>query len=270
MCAHGLIQKIVFCTFLMMNAREGPSNQLRRFVMAKPMLMASLILAGSLSSVAASAQDASAPGLTPPPADGSGAPGATPPPAAAPAATPAPAAAAEKEEEGRFRVGFTINGGVGSGADISGPAVGATLRLGWQIDRLFGVYYQPTVAAWFGSSDKCGGASCDLGAIAAFDNSVLGSISPVDMLEIAAGPSADLLSGGKAGGSVGAGTASASAKAFSGAYFGLHGRIGLTLGSRKPETGRRAGFTISGDIHPTFAEGETVILYTLGLGADWR
>jgi hypothetical protein len=190
---------------------------------------------------------------------------ATPAPNGAAPAGAAPAAAEEGEEQGRFRFGFTINGGAGSGGDLSGPNVGVTFRFGWQINRLFGAYYQPTAFVWVGSSDKCTG-SCSIGAIAGVDNSILGSISPVDLLEIAAGPSADYLTGGAAS----AGPGSASASAFSSVYFGVHGRVGLTLGSRNPKTGRRSGFTISGDLHPTFASGTTVMMYTLGLGGDWR
>ena len=86
------------------------------------------------------------------------------------------------------------------------------------------------------------------------------------LLEIAAGPSLDRLSGGSAGVSVGG----ASASAFSGMYFALHGRVALHNGGKpNTTTGRRTSFTIGADVHPTFAEGNTLTFYTVGLGADW-
>ena len=58
--------------------------------------------------------------------------------------------------------------------------------------------------------------------------------------------------------------------AFSGLYFAVHRRIALHIGGKpNTTTGRRTSFTIGGDIHPTFAEGNTITFYTLGLGADW-
>jgi hypothetical protein len=206
----------------------------------------------------------------------------TQPPAApaldttAPTAAPntAPPASADKTgnedepaDEGRLRIGFDIAGGAGAGADISGPFLGATLRVGWQLNHLMAVYGQVTPYAWFGATDKSvAGQKVEMKAIGGFQFTPLFSLTPINLLEIAAGPSLDRLAGGSAGGSV----AGASVSEFSGMYFALHGRIALHVGGKpNTTTGRRTSFTIGGDIHPTFVEGNTLTFYTVGLGADW-
>jgi hypothetical protein len=197
---------------------------------------------------------------------------------AAPAtAAPAPAAAspadkdkvpAEPADEARLRIGFNVNGGVGSGGDLSGPALGATLRVGWQLNHLMAIYGQVSPYAWFGGTDKttAGGAKIEVGAVSSVQVTPLFSLTPIDLLEVAAGPSLDRMGGG----SVGASTTGASASAFSGFYPALHGRVALHLGGKpNSTTGRRTSFTIGADVHPTFAEGSVLTFYTVGLGADW-
>jgi len=176
------------------------------------------------------------------------------------------AAADDDHEEGRLRIGFNINGGVGTGANISGPTIGATFRIGWQFNRLMAVYGNLSPYVWIGSSDNvANGAS--LGAIAGFQTTPMFSLTPIDLLELAAGPSVDYLSGG--GVETTANGASTTVGGFSSVYFAVHGRLALHLGGRNPDTGRRKGFTIGADIHPTFAEGSTLTFFTVGLGADW-
>jgi hypothetical protein len=172
-----------------------------------------------------------------------------------------------EDEEGRLRIGFNANVGVGSGGDLSGPALGGTFRIGWQFSRLVAVYGQISPYAWVASDSKL--SSVSLSAIAGYQFTPMASVTPVDLLEIAAGPSFDLLSGGGASTSVAGNTASASIGAFSGTYFAVHGRVALHFGSRNAETGRRRGFTLGLDIHPTFTPGTAVTFYTLGLGYDW-
>lgn len=238
-----------------------------------------IALAALTSTTLSLAANATAQTPTQPPPD--------PPPGSAPPLTPVqpaqPAQPAEgrpgaakpdgepKEESGRLRIGFNFNGGVGTGGELSGPTVGGTFRVGYQIDRLMGVYGQFSPLAWIASSDaKVSGKSLDISAIGGYQITPMFSLTPVDLLEIAAGPSLDSLSGGEASaGPTPAGGAVASVAAFSGFYFGLHGRIALHLGGRNAETGRRRGFTLGGDLHPSFIEGETVVFYTLGLGYDW-
>jgi hypothetical protein len=172
----------------------------------------------------------------------------------------------DEDEEGRLRIGFNINAGVGSGGDLSGPALGGTFRIGWQFSRLVAVYGQISPYAWVAKNSK---QTVSLSAIAGYQFTPMASVTPVDLLEIAAGPSLDLLSGGNTSGNVSGNTASASIGAFSGTYFAVHGRVALHLGSRNEETGRRRGFTLGLDIHPTFTPGTAVTFYTLGLGYDW-
>lgn len=203
-----------------------------------------------------------------PPADGvAPAPGAGGAAPAAPAGGAAAPAADDEHEDGRLRIGFNINGGLGTGGNLSGPVFGGTFRVGWQINRLMGAYANITPFVWVGSSSTTGlgGATADIGAIAGVQTAPMFSLTPIDLLEIAAGPSLDYLSGG----GVSAGPGGTSVGGFSGMYFGINGRLALHLGGRNPDTGRRKGFTIGGDIHPTFTPGSAVTFFTLGLGADW-
>lgn len=222
--------------------------------------IASLLVAAPivLAASGAFAQDAQPPAPT-------GTPGA--PPAVAPATT-APAAPAtttehkDDEYEGRLRIGFNINGGYGTAGNLSGPTFGGTFRVGWQIDALMGAYYQISPMVWAGSVS--GASNLSISAIAGVQNSFMFSLTPADIIEVAAGPSADYLGGGSS--SVGGVTA---ASAFGGVYLGIHGRVALHLGGRNPQTQRRRGFTLGGDIHPSFTPGDVSTFFTLGLGGDW-
>ena len=150
----------------------------------------------------------------------------------------------------------------------SATVASATVRVGWQVNHLIGVYGQVTPYAWLGGTDSksAAGQKVEVSAVGGFQFTPLFSVTPFDILEIAAGPSLDRLSGGTAGVS----TNGASASAYSGMYFAAHGRVALHIGGKpNTQTGRRTSFTIGGDIHPTFAEGNTLTFYTVGLGADW-
>lgn len=206
--------------------------------------------------------DANAQG-TPPPADGLAAPTTAQPGGPPP---PPPRRGGGDEEEfngGRFRVGFTINGGLGTQSvgnfSFSGPVIGGTVRLGYQITELIAVYGNISPFAWIATTSTTGPALPGLGAgsstAAGIQTTPMIGITPVDLLEIGAGPSIDY---------VGAVNTTASGTV----AFGLHGRVGLILGGRK-DTGRRRGFTISGDVHPIFTSGAVTTFFTLGLGADW-
>lgn len=217
-----------------------------------------LTLAGVLSVAnVASAQDA--------------APGAAP---AAPAAAPgAPAGAPvdkdkNTDEEGRLRIGFNfLNVGVGSAGDLSGPFVGATFKIGYQLNRLMGVYGNITPFVWIGSNDKIPG-NVSIGAISGTQLTPVFSLTPADIFEVAAGPSLDYLTGGGADVSNGAG-GTTSVGGFSSVYFGAHAKVALHLGGRNEETGRRRGFTIEGNIHPSFTPDNTALFIFGGLGYDW-
>jgi hypothetical protein len=193
-------------------------------------------------------------------------------PAPAPAAPGAGAAASAAgatplEDQGRMWIGFNVNGGVGTGANLSGPAFGGTFRIGYALDHLMGVYANITPIVWAASasSSSTGGVSVSLSAIDGILFNPMFALTPVDLFEVAAGPSLDYLTGGSAS----VNGQSSSANAYSSAYFGIDGRIALHLGGRNPDTGRRRGFTISGDVHPSFVSGGPLTFITLGLGADW-
>ena len=193
------------------------------------------------------------------------------PAAAAPGAPGAPAGGPvdqdkDKPEEGRLRIGFNfLNAGVGSAGDLSGPFIGATFKIGWQLNRLMGIYGNISPFVWIGSSSAPGASNVSIGAITGTQLTPLFSLTPVDIFEVAAGPSLDYLSGG----GVSSGPGGSTVGGFSSVYFGLHGKLALHLGGRNEETGRRRGFTIEGNVHPSFTPGDAALFMTGGLGYDW-
>jgi hypothetical protein len=60
----------------------------------------------------------------------------------------------EPKDEDRLRIGFNVNGGVGSGGSFGGPALGGTFRISWQLNRLMGMYGQFSFVGWVASTDK--------------------------------------------------------------------------------------------------------------------
>ena len=222
-----------------------------------------LALSSVLAASSASAQDTAAPPAAP------SAPATPPTAATAPAA--APLSDEDADAKGRVWIGFNLGGGVGSGANISGPAFDGSFRGGWVLNHLMGVYGNLTGLVWVGSATSAsgGGGSVGLGAIAGWLITPMFALTPVDLFEVAVGPSLDFLSGGSTSASGSAAGGSASANAFSGAYFGAQGRVALHLGGRNEETRRRRGFTLSLDVHPSFVSGGPVTFITGGLGADW-
>jgi len=206
----------------------------------------------------ASAQDAPPAGGAPAGAPAAAAPGA---PAGAPVDKDK-----DKAEEGRLRIGFNfLNAGVGSAGDLSGPFIGATFKIGWQLDRLMAIYGNISPFVWIGSSSAPGASNVSIGAITGTQLTPLFSLTPADIFEVAAGPSLDYLTGG--GAAVGPGGSTVGG--FSSVYFGLHGKVALHLGGRNEETGRRRGFTIEGNVHPSFTPGDAALFMTGGLGYDW-
>lgn len=172
----------------------------------------------------------------------------------------------EEFDGGRLRIGFTINGGLGTqsagGFSLSGPVFGGTFRIGYQITELVAVYGNITPFVW--AAGVSGTNLVSASAAAGILTSPMVGLTPIDLLEVAAGPSIDYI--GAASSTVT--TAGSSTSGGGDVAIGIHGRVGLILGGRK-ETGRRRGFTISGDVHPIFTSGAVTTLFTLGLGADW-
>ena len=108
------------------------------------------------------------------------------------ASAAAPSAAPEtRQEDGddvRLRIGFNFNGG----AIVTPGTVGGggfAFRIGVQANHLLGVYYQVSPMVFAGFS--VGATSADAGAIGLFQNSLLASLTPVDLFEVAVGPSLD-------------------------------------------------------------------------------
>jgi len=157
-----------------------------------------------------------------------------------------------RDEPGRLRIGFNVNGGIGTGQNVSGPTVGSTFRAGWQFDRLSAFYGQITPLVWLPS--RASGTSTSFAASCQF--TPMYSMTRFDVLELAFGPSLDISSGQLR-------------KEFSGTNFGAHARIAFHLGGRDEVSGRRSGFTIGLDAHPTFVKGGWYTFVTLGLGYDW-
>jgi hypothetical protein len=193
----------------------------------------------------------------PPPASGPAPTAAAPPPG-----TPPPGGAVHHDDDDhehvRFRFGVGINGGYGFGGGLAGGAFGASVRAGVQINRMWGAYYQSS-ALIFAAADSAG-----QGALAVVaPQSIVASVNPVDFLEIALGPSFDPAAGGSV--SVTPGTTGASA--FAGTFFGIQSRVALQLGGRNEITGRRRGFGLGLEFHPTFAS-TPVYFLTLGLSYE--
>jgi hypothetical protein len=161
---------------------------------------------------------------------------------------------ASESEHARVRGGFSLNGGWAFGL-AQGPVISLALRLGMQVNRIFGVYYQQSPMIFLASNDT-GIATGFLDL-----NSVLGSVTLADMVDLAAGPSLDYYAAG--------GCSTADCSAGSGWQLGVHGRIALALGGRDKDTGRRSGLSLGLDEHPIFGGGSVLALTTLGIGGEW-
>jgi len=226
--------------------------------MPRTSLPAALAFAGAmLLPLLAHAQDAT----KPPPVVGPPPDGAPPPAATAPTGTappPGPIHHDEPDERVRFRFGVGINGGYGFGGGLTGGAFGAVVRAGVQINRMWGAYFQES-ALIFAAADPQGRGA--LAVVAA--QSLVASVNPVDFLEIALGPSFDVA----AGGSVSVVPGQVGATAFGGQYFGIQSRVALQLGGRNEITGRRRGFGLGVEFHPTFTP-NPVFFLTLGLSYE--
>jgi hypothetical protein len=186
---------------------------------------------------------------------------------------PAPPPRGEEADPSRFRIGFSVNGGVGSGGGASGAVLGASFQIGWQFDRSIAVYGRASVMRWSSSTKVSADQQVAASGAAGFQLSPLFSLTRATTFEAAAGPSLDGLSTTSSVSNASSSTSTARGDPVtyhSASYFGLHGRVALHLHAEpSPETGRRSGLTIALDIHPTFAEGSTLAFFTIGVGADW-
>ncbi len=157
------------------------------------------------------------------------------------------------EDDARFRFGLTATGG-GFIGDVDGGMGGLSLSLGVQLNEHLGVYYHGhgLVGAFASGPDE--GAVLFLSMNALMADVTLGS-----MVQLGAGPSLDYLAGCGA-------NAEEAACGSGGPFFGINGRVALTLGDSDP--GGRGAFILTADIHPTFLAEGTAVSILLGIGGQ--
>jgi hypothetical protein len=135
---------------------------------------------------------------------------------------------------GRIRFGWDVGAG-GVVGYRSSFALNFGLRLGWQLSSEHAVFYQGNLPiAFFGESSPGVG---DGGVFVAVTNAVMYEFTVAHLLHLGVGPSVDAVATSIGG-------------VRDGWFFGAHGRIALTLGTQRP--GRRTGFSLGLDLHPTF------------------
>jgi hypothetical protein len=191
-----------------------------------------LLMAALVSSFTALAQD-----MAPPP----------PPPPDAPVA----------EEEGRVRWG--IDGQIGVLLPQTTVTFGAEGRVGYQVNRTFGVFVNGGATFGFGvggSVNPNGTTSASISVAGWWKLGVLGEVTLFDRLSFAAGPA--IADGGWAGvaataSNTNGGSASTTTVVAGGFMPALDLKVGLNLGRRNERTGRRSGFNIGLDLLVLFA-----------------
>jgi hypothetical protein len=185
------------------------------------------------------------------------------------AAAPAPRPEPEHEEPSQLRLrgGFSVNGGLVHTPDGNGPAFGLAARLGVQINSYFAFYYQNTPLVTFAPTR--GAQSAGFHAGFADYNTLLASLTVLDVLEIAAGPSIDYAKYADCSAGVTGFTPTAGCESGSSVAFGGHARVALVLGGLFGSKDRRSGFSIGADIHPLLASDVSAYSATLGIGAEW-
>jgi hypothetical protein len=174
---------------------------------------------------------------------------ASPPPAGA---SPTPAASAPAPDDGgRFR--FGIDGTVGnetvsaSGISVSGLMYGLDLRLGWQVNNLLGIYTQPHLS--FGSLSTTSGSVPVSGATGTIVATVMGEITLIDRIFIAAGPGYGILNNPSG--------------------LAIEARAGGYPLMGKSDTGpRRKGLSLAVDFRSVFVSGATGTLIMGCIGYD--
>ncbi len=191
-------------------------------------------------------------------------------PVAPPVAAPPPAVPVEPEEKShmRLRGGFSLNGGLVHTPDGNGPAFGLAARLGVQLNAYFGLYYQNTPLVTFAPSQASQSVSFHAGF--ADYNTVLASLTLLDMFEFAAGPSVDYAKYADCSAGVTGFVPTSGCESGSSLALGGHGRVSFDLGGLFGDgKERRSGFLINADIHPLLLSDLSAFSATLGIGAEW-
>lgn len=203
-------------------------------------------------------------------------PSSRPPTGASDRDGPPPAEPVETSEpdHGRPLVGFDLGGGLGAGGGTSGAVYALKLRFGWQFNHLLAASLQGSLLHWDSSPKTSADGSHSAHGQIGFQVTPLVTLTPRNVFELAAGPSLDgLLTTSSSSTSSGATssrrTAGGDAVSYSSIYPGAHGRIAVHLfPEHSAETGRRSSFTLSADLHTTFAEGAALAFATAGVGVD--
>jgi len=191
-------------------------------------------------------------------------------PVAPPVAAPPPAVPVEPEEKShmRLRGGFSLNGGLVHTPDGNGPVFGLAARLGVQLNAYFGLYYQNTPLVTFAPSQASQSVSFHAGF--ADYNTVLASLTLLDMFEFAVGPSVDYAKYADCSAGVTGFVPTSGCKSGSSIALGGHGRVSFDFGGLFGDgKERRSGFLINADIHPLLLSDLSAFSATLGIGAEW-
>jgi hypothetical protein len=160
----------------------------------------------------------------------------------------------------RFRWGWSLEGGPYVFNGTEGGLGGATVRMGAQIDRLWGVYGE--VGGFLGGGGAISTNNTSVMVIAAGTFAVMGELDLGDVFYIGLGPE---LVAGEAG-SESAGTSGASVNEAAGVFFGATARLGVVLGRVTPM--RRKGFQLGIDFQSIITPGGAVIMPMLSLGME--
>lgn len=178
-------------------------------------------------------------------------------------------AQARSTDGARFRGGFSLVAGPYvpygvSGTSASGGAGGVSLRAGVQINHYVGLYVQSQNLVGAITAQSTGGTLS--GALMGHSqNSLMASVTIAHMLELAGGPSFDVLGFGNCDSQTlacGSGVETA---------VGGHARAAFVLGGWAPTSARRFGLSLSADVHPTKYVGQNggLVGVMFGLGLDW-
>ena len=174
----------------------------------------------------------------------------------------------EEPSEIRLRGGFSLNGGLVHTPAGNGPAFGLAGRLGIQFNSYLGLYYQNTPLVTFAPSKAATSVSFHAGF--ADYNTLLASLTLLDMLEIAAGPSVDYAKYADCSAGVTGFVPTSGCESGSSVALGGHGRVSFNFGGLfGGGKGRRSGFLINADIHPLLLSDLSAFSATFGLGGEW-
>jgi hypothetical protein len=174
----------------------------------------------------------------------------------------------EEKSEMRLRGGFSLNGGLVHTPDGNGPAFGLAGRLGVQFNSYLGLYYQNTPLVTFAPSQA--GTSVSFHAGFADYNTVLASLTLLDIVELAVGPSVDYAKYADCSAGVTGFVPTSGCQSGSSVALGGHARVAIHFGGIFASgKGRRSGFMVNADIHPLLLSDLSAFSATLGLGAEW-